>query len=82
MTSRETFQLATKTLRRNPLRSALTLVGITIGVAEGTAAWLDVSTLTGRVIQELEQTGAPADGQQRVEITAHTVSGNLRVHRS
>ena len=33
MTSRETFQLATKTLRRNPLRSALTLVGITIGVA-------------------------------------------------
>jgi putative ABC transport system permease protein len=33
VTSRETFQLATKTLRRNPLRSALTLVGITIGVA-------------------------------------------------
>ncbi len=55
---------------------------ITIGVAQGTAAWLDVSTLTGRVIQELEQTGAPTDGQQRVEITAHTVSGNLRVHRS
>jgi len=32
VTVRETFQLATKTLRRNPLRSALTLVGITIGV--------------------------------------------------
>ncbi len=32
MTHRETFELATKTLRRNPLRSALTLVGITIGV--------------------------------------------------
>jgi putative ABC transport system permease protein len=32
VTGRETFQLATKTLRRNPLRSALTLVGITIGV--------------------------------------------------
>ena len=55
---------------------------ITIGVEEGTAAWLDVSTLTGRVTQELDQTGAPTDGQQRVEITAHTVSGNLRVHRS
>jgi DUF4097 and DUF4098 domain-containing protein YvlB len=55
---------------------------ISIGVAEGTAAWLDVSTLTGRVSQELEQTSAPADDQQRVEITAHTVSGNLRVHRS
>ena len=29
---RDRFELATKTLRRNPLRSALTLVGITIGV--------------------------------------------------
>jgi DUF4097 and DUF4098 domain-containing protein YvlB len=55
---------------------------ITIGIEQGTAAWLDVSTLTGRVIQELDQTGAPTDGQQRVEITAHTVSGDLRVHRS
>jgi DUF4097 and DUF4098 domain-containing protein YvlB len=55
---------------------------ITIGVEQGTAAWLDVSTLTGRVVQELEQTGAPTDNQQRVEITAHTVSGDLRVHRS
>ena len=55
---------------------------ISIGVAEGTAAWLDVSTLTGRVSQELDQTGGPAEGQQRVEITAHTVSGDLRVHRS
>jgi DUF4097 and DUF4098 domain-containing protein YvlB len=55
---------------------------ITIGVDEGTAAWLDVSTLTGRVSQELEESGAPSEGQQRIEITAHTVSGDLRVHRS
>jgi DUF4097 and DUF4098 domain-containing protein YvlB len=55
---------------------------ITIGVDEGTAAWLDVSTLTGKVSQELDHTEAPTDGQQRVEITAHTVSGDLRVHRS
>jgi putative ABC transport system permease protein len=32
VTFRETFHLATRTLRRNTLRSALTLVGITIGV--------------------------------------------------
>src|SRR6266567_3061587 len=32
MTFPETIQLATRTLRRNALRSALTLVGITIGV--------------------------------------------------
>jgi DUF4097 and DUF4098 domain-containing protein YvlB len=55
---------------------------ISIGVVEGTAAWLDVSTLTGRFVQELEESGAPSDGQERVEIVAHTVSGDLRVHRS
>lgn len=55
---------------------------ITIGVEPGTAAWLDVSTLTGRMIQELEETGVPPDHQQRVEVTAHTVSGDVRVYRS
>jgi DUF4097 and DUF4098 domain-containing protein YvlB len=55
---------------------------ISIGIDEGTSAWLDVSTLTGRVSQELGESEAPGEGQQRVEITAHTVSGDLRVHRS
>lgn len=55
---------------------------ISIGIEEGTAAWLDVSTVSGRVSQELGESGAPRDGQQRLEVTAHTVSGNLRVHRS
>ncbi len=55
---------------------------ITIGIEEGTAAWLDVSTLTGKVRQELTEAQSPVDGQQRVEITAHTVSGDLRVYRS
>jgi len=55
---------------------------ISIGVGEGTAAWLDMSTLSGRVSQELGESDAPSEGQQRVEITARTVSGNLRVHRS
>ena len=32
---------------------------ISIGIEEGTAAWLDVSTLTGRVSQELDQSDAP-----------------------
>ena len=55
---------------------------ITIGIEEGTAAWLDVSTLTGKVRQELAEAAPPVEGQQRVEITAHTVSGDLRVYRS
>lgn len=55
---------------------------IVIGVVEGTAAWLDVSTQTGRVSQELGESVAPVDGQPTVEITARTVTGNLRVHRA
>lgn len=55
---------------------------ITIGVEEGTAAWLDVSTLSGRVSQELGESDSPTDGQHRIEITAHTVSGDLRIHRA
>ena len=55
---------------------------ISIGVEEGTAAWLDVSTLSGRVSQELGETDSPTDGQHRIEITAHTVSGDLRIHRA
>jgi DUF4097 and DUF4098 domain-containing protein YvlB len=55
---------------------------VDIGIEEGTAAWLDVSTVSGRISQELGEADAPGADQQRVEITAHTVSGNLRVHRS
>ncbi len=55
---------------------------ISIGIEEGTAAWLDVSTLTGKVRQELAEAEPPIEDQQRVEITAHTVSGDLRVYRS
>ncbi len=55
---------------------------ISIGVEQGTAAWLDLSTVSGRVEQELGEAEAPDPDQHIVEITAHTVSGNLRVHRS
>ncbi len=55
---------------------------ISIGILEGTAAWLDLSTVSGRVRQELGESQPPGADQQRVEITAHTVSGDVRVHRS
>jgi len=55
---------------------------VSVGIAEGTAAWLDVSTVSGRVDQELGATEPPGEGRPTVEITAHTVSGDLRIHRS
>ena len=63
------------------IRAAGASGDISIGIDEGTAAWLDVSTVSGLVTQELRESAAPADGEHRVEITARTVSGDLRVFR-
>lgn len=64
------------------VRAAGASGSISIGIGAGTAAWLDLSTVSGRVRQELGKSEAPPEDQQRVEITAQTVSGNVRVHRS
>ncbi len=55
---------------------------ISIGIEEGTAAWLDVSTASGRVHQELGESEPPGPEQRRLQISARTASGDLRVHRS
>lgn len=55
---------------------------ISIGIERGTAAWLDVSTVSGRVTQALDESEAPRPDQRQVQISARTVSGDLRVHRS
>jgi DUF4097 and DUF4098 domain-containing protein YvlB len=55
---------------------------ITVGVAKGTAAHLDVSTVTGRVNSELEPAAAPAVGEPQVELRLSTVSGSVDVSRA
>ncbi|MGH2928510.1 MAG: DUF4097 family beta strand repeat-containing protein, partial [Solirubrobacteraceae bacterium] len=55
---------------------------VSVGVAQGVAALLDVSTLSGRVRSELEATAAPTEGEKRVELVLSTVSGNVRVARA
>lgn len=64
-------------------RGRVTLKGASssarIGVAAGTPVWTDISCVSGRVTSELEQLGAPADGQDHVEIRATTVSGHIHL---
>jgi len=55
---------------------------VTVGVARGTAALLDVSTMSGRVRSELEPGAAPADGEKQVELVISTLSGNVEVARA
>jgi DUF4097 and DUF4098 domain-containing protein YvlB len=53
-----------------------------VGVAKGTAALLDVSTMSGRVKSQLEAAAAPAEGEKRVELVISTMSGNVDVVRA
>jgi hypothetical protein len=54
---------------------------IEIGVLDGVAAWLDLSTSFGRVDNELEATGRPASDERTTEIRAHTAMGDISVRR-
>jgi DUF4097 and DUF4098 domain-containing protein YvlB len=55
---------------------------VEIGVATGTAAWLDVQSLSGSVSSSLDATDAPGDGTATVSIHAHTLSGNVHIRRA
>jgi DUF4097 and DUF4098 domain-containing protein YvlB len=50
---------------------------IRLGIPGGTPVWTDVSSTTGRVRSTLSPTGAPAEGQDFVEVRAKTVTGDI-----
>jgi Putative adhesin len=55
---------------------------VEIGVAGGTAAWLDVSSDYGEVRSALEAAQAPSATERTVEIRARTGYGDILIHRS
>ncbi|GLZ07919.1 hypothetical protein Acsp03_53850 [Actinomadura sp. NBRC 104412] len=52
-----------------------------LGIAEGTAAWLDADSKHGAVRSELQAVDNPHPGDQRVEVRARTGFGDIVVHR-
>jgi DUF4097 and DUF4098 domain-containing protein YvlB len=57
--------------------------GLEIGVAAGTAAWLDLKTGHGRVRNELDEIGqGPERSEETVEVRAYTSFGDITVRRS
>jgi hypothetical protein len=54
---------------------------ISVGVAGGTAALLDISTVSGHVHSDLDGAGPPGEGERHVELTLRTVSGSVSVAR-
>jgi DUF4097 and DUF4098 domain-containing protein YvlB len=55
---------------------------LSVGVREGTAAWLDLNTKYGRVRNALEATSGPGETTDKVEIRARNAYGDIAVTRS
>ncbi|MGY3684657.1 DUF4097 family beta strand repeat-containing protein [Streptomyces sp. TE33382] len=55
---------------------------IDIGVREGTAAWLDVSSSSGQVRNTLTTSETPAKTENTVEVHARTRYGNIDIRRA
>ncbi|MET8374875.1 DUF4097 family beta strand repeat-containing protein [Streptomyces microflavus] len=55
---------------------------IEVGVREGTAAWLDVSSGSGQVRNTLTSSKAPEESEDNVRIRARTRFGNIDIRRA
>jgi DUF4097 and DUF4098 domain-containing protein YvlB len=55
---------------------------VSVGIAEGTAAWLDVHSKNGVVRNTLTAAEAPETSDAVVEVHAHTNYGDIEIHRS
>lgn len=53
-----------------------------VGIREGTAAWLDVKSSSGRVRNSLESTDRPEPAAETVEIRARTYDGDIVIRRA
>lgn len=56
--------------------------GLELGIPEGTAAWLDVSSKHGAVDVSLDSSEGPGQSDQVIEVRAHTTYGDIVIRRS
>lgn len=55
---------------------------LTVGVAQGLAAWLDLSSTSGAVRVAMDACNEPAAGEPYVSVRARTASGEIAVYRA
>lgn len=55
---------------------------VEVGIAEGTAAWLEVNTGFGQVRNLLDNATGPEASDETVEVRAHTSFGGITIRRS
>ncbi|MEU6760100.1 DUF4097 family beta strand repeat-containing protein [Streptomyces sp. NPDC046685] len=56
--------------------------GLEIGIAEGSAAWLDVRSTAGRVRNELGAAQGPEGSEETVEVRGRTSAGDIVIRRA
>ncbi|WP_369046190.1 DUF4097 family beta strand repeat-containing protein [Sinomonas sp. P10A9] len=64
------------------LKLTSTYSDLIVGIAEGTAARLDVSTSYGRIRNELTRSETPPEAIQRLELTARSSYGSVTIRRA
>jgi DUF4097 and DUF4098 domain-containing protein YvlB len=55
---------------------------IQVGIPDGTAAWLDLSTGYGQVHNGLDRSGPPEPGEESVQVRAHSGYGDITINRA
>ncbi|WP_033290161.1 DUF4097 family beta strand repeat-containing protein [Amycolatopsis jejuensis] len=61
---------------------ATSMGDLNVGIAEGTAAWLEVNTSFGHVHNQLDTAGSPGASDETVEVRGRTSYGDITIHRS
>ncbi|MFF2271924.1 DUF4097 domain-containing protein [Agromyces sp. NPDC058136] len=56
--------------------------GLEVGIAQGTAAWIDVSTEHGTVTNTLSVGDGPAESERTVQVRAHSSWGDIVIRRA
>ncbi|MGH3546033.1 MAG: DUF4097 family beta strand repeat-containing protein [Mycobacteriales bacterium] len=55
---------------------------VEVGVREGTAAWLELRSLSGQIRNNLDAAAGPEQSDATLEVRAHTFSGNIAIGRT
>lgn len=74
--------LLVRRINRGRLKAKTGSGDITVGVADGTAAYLDIATVTGDVSSSLDASSAPEDGDQTVELIIQAGTGDVVLQRA
>ena len=71
--------VAVREAHRGTVELSATSGSVEVGVRRGTVAWLDVSSVGGRVRSDLTDEGAPTSGGAALTVRARSVSGHVAV---